>query len=94
MQFASELAQVGGFTVLNDVVFNQVVVRCQSDELTERACARIQALRECWVGNSTWKGSRVIRISVCSWATTAADVTRSVRSFEQALRDVAASSQS
>ena len=74
--------------MLNEVVFNQVIVRCETDELTDRACARIQALRECWVGGSVWKGERVIRVSVCSWATTEVDVERSVRSFEQALRDV------
>ena len=85
-QFAAELSRVQGFTVLNDVVFNQVLVKCASDDLTDRTCAGIQQLRDCWVGGSVWKGARVIRISVCSWATTAADVSRSVRSFEKALR--------
>jgi glutamate/tyrosine decarboxylase-like PLP-dependent enzyme len=87
-QFAGEIAAAAGFTVLNDVVFNQVVVACANDELTERTLARIQQLRECWVGGSTWRGRRVIRVSFCSWATTPADVTRAVMSFAQAWRDV------
>jgi len=83
-QFAREVSQLEGFEVLNDVVFNQVVVACKSDELTEKTIAQIQELRECWVGGSVWKGRKVIRVSVCSWATTAADISRSVRSFEKA----------
>ncbi|MEO1050998.1 MAG: aminotransferase class V-fold PLP-dependent enzyme [Bacteroidota bacterium] len=84
-QFAKLLEPIDGFEVLNDVVFNQVIVRCENDELTEKVMAQIQALRECWVGGSLWEGRKVIRISVCSWATTEEDVARSVKSFEKAL---------
>jgi len=87
-QFAERLAEIEGFQVLNEVVFNQVIVQCESDELTDSVIAEIQNQRECWVGGSTWNGWRVIRISVCSWATTAADVERSVRSFEKSLQVV------
>ncbi len=89
-QFADELSALDGFSVLNEVVFNQVVVACATDELTEATLNRIQELRECWVGGSVWRDRRVIRVSVCSWATTAADVTRSVAAFRRALRDVRA----
>lgn len=88
VQFAEELKKINGFKVLNDVVFNQVIVCCETDKLTTRTIERIQELRECWVGGSTWNERKVIRISVCSWATTPEDVRRSVKSFEQALRDV------
>lgn len=84
-QFAELLSEMDGFEVLNDVVFNQVIVRCATDKRTDQVIQHIQELRTCWVGGSTWEGRRVIRISVCSWATTAADVERSVRSFEEAL---------
>ena len=88
VQFAEELSNIDGFTVLNDVVFNQVIVRCDSDEITKKTIAKIQDLRECWVGGSKWFGKEVIRISVCSWATTEDDVRRSVESFCLALRAV------
>ncbi|TNF90077.1 MAG: aspartate aminotransferase family protein, partial [Gammaproteobacteria bacterium] len=39
---------------------------------------------ECWVGGTTWQGRHVIRISVCSWATTEADVGRCVEAFVDA----------
>jgi glutamate/tyrosine decarboxylase-like PLP-dependent enzyme len=87
VQFAAELEALSGFTVLNEIVFNQVRVKCETDELTERTLARIQELRECWVGGSMWHGSRVIRISVCSWATAAEDISRSAASFARALEE-------
>jgi len=88
IQFARELDEADGFKVLNDVVFNQVLVSCETDEITERTIAKIQELRECWVGGSTWKGKKVIRISVCSWATTEKDIDLSVNSFKKALAEV------
>ena len=88
VQFAEEISQVKGFHVLNDVVFNQVLVRCESDEITDKTISQIQELRECWVGGSTWFGQRVIRVSICSWVTTAEDISRSVKSFQKALKIV------
>ena len=79
-QFARELA-AHDFRILNDVVFNQVLVACDSPELTTRTLASIQASGECWCGGSEWRGEKVIRISVCSWATSAEDVSRSVSAF-------------
>ena len=79
-QFADELSEQG-FQVLNDVVFNQVLVACDTPELTMRTLELIQASGECWCGASEWQGEMVIRISVCSWATTEEDVQRSVAAF-------------
>jgi len=84
MQFADQISALDGFTVLNQVVFNQVVVCCDSDEITNKVLEKIQSLRECWVGGSVWQGRRVIRVSVCSWATTSNDIATSVRSFAKA----------
>lgn len=83
VQFAQELKK-NGFEVLNNVVFNQVLVAGETDEITNRTLQNIQEARECWVGGSAWFDRAVIRISVCSWATTEADVSRSVRSFAAA----------
>lgn len=86
VQFADALRQIDGFEVLNEVVFNQVIVRCATDELTLKTMEKIQDLRTCWVGGSSWEGRKVIRISVCSWATTEADVVKSAASFGEAFR--------
>jgi len=86
-QFAQEIQALPGFTILNDVVFNQVVVCCANDELPDKTLVRMQASGECWAGGSIWRERKVIRVSVCSWATTPADITRSVAAFRQALEE-------
>jgi glutamate/tyrosine decarboxylase-like PLP-dependent enzyme len=82
-QFAQELEQQD-FEILNEVVFNQVLVACDSDTLTIETISQIQQSGECWVGGTQWQQRSVIRVSVCSWATTAADVTRSAQAFSDA----------
>ena len=82
-QFADELAQQG-FEIHNEVVFNQVLVACDSEAITNATIAAIQRSGECWVGGTQWQQRAVIRVSVCSWATTAEDVTRSVEAFVDA----------
>ena len=90
VQFSQEIGALPGFEVLNDVVFNQVLVACETDALTTATMQRVQELRECWAGGSTWHGRTVIRVSVSSWITTEDDITRSVESFAAALADVTA----
>jgi glutamate/tyrosine decarboxylase-like PLP-dependent enzyme len=82
-QFAKELSE-NGFHILNEVVFNQVLVACDSDAKTDAMLKNIQALNVCWCGGSQWFHKKVIRISVCSWATTREDISRSVSSFVKA----------
>lgn len=84
-RFAREL-KAEGFSILNDVVFNQILVGCEHDEITQRTLHHIQQSGECWVGGAAWNGKAVIRISVCSWATTEDDIYRSVRAFSAARR--------
>jgi glutamate/tyrosine decarboxylase-like PLP-dependent enzyme len=80
LQIGQELKREG-FHILNDIVFNQVLVACDNDEITNRTRDYIQKSGECWAGGATWDGKAAIRISVCSWATTEEDIIRSVRAF-------------
>ena len=80
-----------GFRILNEVVFNQVLVACDTPEQTRATLENIQKSGECWCGGAVWNGESVIRISVCSWATTEADVMRTVSAFANA-RDAIAHS--
>lgn len=84
-QFAEEIEKIKGFYVENDIVFNQVIVRCDSDKITEQVLNNIQLSRECWLGGSMWFDKKVMRVSICSWATTENDISKSVKSFEKAL---------
>jgi glutamate/tyrosine decarboxylase-like PLP-dependent enzyme len=86
-QFAGELLG-NGFNILNEVVFNQVLVACDNDDDTEETLKNLQALRVCWCGGSQWFNKKVIRISVCSWATSEEDVIRSVASFVEARKQI------
>lgn len=83
IQIGQEL-KAENFQILNDVVFNQVLVACDTDEITNQTMQHIQASGECWVGGASWGGKSVIRISICSWATTEDDITRSVSAFVSA----------
>lgn len=85
-KFAQRLQQ-NNFTIINDVVFNQVIVACDSDPLTLSTLSKIQQSGECWCGGSKFNGHEVIRISLCSWATTEEDIERSVNTFIKARQE-------
>jgi len=76
-QFAEGL-RAAGHRVLNDVVLNQVLVSFGSPERTREVIARVQRDGTCWCGGTVWQGNTAMRISVSSWATTEADVERSL----------------
>lgn len=86
-QMGRQLAEQG-FIVHNEVVFNQVLVSCEDEASTTAVLAAVQAEGVCWCGNSVWKGRTVIRISICSWATTDTDVKESVQAFVRARESV------
>jgi glutamate/tyrosine decarboxylase-like PLP-dependent enzyme len=67
-----------GFRVLNDVVLNQVVVQFGDAERTRRVIAAIQNDGTLWAGETVWQGQVAMRISVSCWATTDADVEKSI----------------
>lgn len=82
-QFSEEI-KAEGFNVLNEVVFNQVLVTCDSDEETMATLRYLQKSGECWCGSGKWHNTPVIRVSVCSWATTEEDINRTVKAFVKA----------
>jgi glutamate/tyrosine decarboxylase-like PLP-dependent enzyme len=78
-RFAVALDGQPGVHVVNDVVLNQVLVRFDdSDTVTDEVIAAVQQSGVCWMGGTTWRGKRLMRIAVSSWRTTESDVDRSV----------------
>jgi glutamate/tyrosine decarboxylase-like PLP-dependent enzyme len=73
--------EAAGFEILNDVVLNQVLVSFGDAERTRRVIADIQADGTCWCGATVWQGKTAMRVSVISWATTEADVDRSIEAI-------------
>ena len=76
-RFAERLT-AGGAEVVNDVVLNQVLVGFGSDARTDAVIDAVQQDGTCWLGGTTWRGRRLMRISVSNYSTTTDDVDRSV----------------
>jgi glutamate/tyrosine decarboxylase-like PLP-dependent enzyme len=86
-RFADGL-RAAGHAVLNDVVLNQVLVSFGDAARTQRVIAALQSEGTCWCGPTQWRGQAAMRISVSSWATTPADVERSLEAMLRIARQV------
>ena len=80
-RFAEGLDALEGVEVVNDVVLNQVLVRIGDEELTNRVERRVQEDGTLWLGATTWRGERLLRISVSNWSTSEEDVDRCVEAI-------------
>ena len=80
MQFADTLTKAG-FTVLNDVVLNQVLVSFGDAAITQQVIKQVQDEGVCWCGGTVWQGKTAMRISVSNWSTTHEDVQQSLQSI-------------
>lgn len=89
-RFAAGL-RAAGHEVLNDVALNQVLVAFGNDDATRAVVRAVQDDGTCWCGGTTWRGRAAMRISVCSWATTEADVELSLAAILRCARTVGAS---
>jgi glutamate/tyrosine decarboxylase-like PLP-dependent enzyme len=85
-RFGERLGRMDGVEIGNDVVLNQVLVSFGSDERTDRLIDAVQRDGTCWMGGTTWRGRRYMRISVSNWSTTEDDVDRSVAAIERLAR--------
>jgi glutamate/tyrosine decarboxylase-like PLP-dependent enzyme len=82
-RFAEQLDELDEVEIGNEVVLNQVLVSFGSDERTDRVVDAVQRDGTCWMGGTTWRGKRYMRISVSNWSTTEADVDRSVAAIRR-----------
>ncbi len=58
-----------GYTILNRVRLNQILVRADDDEQTRAILEAAQASGKVWFGPAIWRGQAAFRISVSSWRT-------------------------
>lgn len=91
--FADSLARAG-LEIVNDVVLNQVMVGFggsgrEADARTDAIISRIQQDGTCWMGGTTWRGRRLMRIAVSNHLTTSEDVDASVAAVLRAVSEVA-----
>ena len=85
-RFATSLPERTQAKIVNDVVFNQVLVRWvdpagDNDGFADRVIARIQADGTAFFGGTTYRGERLMRISVSDHATDADDVDRALEAL-------------
>lgn len=87
--FAAGLGRSGKAEILNDVVFNQVLVRWISDDgdhdaFNDRVIARVQEDGTAFFSGTTWNGMRLMRLSISDWATDEDDVRRAIEALLEA----------
>jgi glutamate/tyrosine decarboxylase-like PLP-dependent enzyme len=87
---ADGLARIPGIEVVNDVVLNQVLVRVGDEHVTNGMERWLHNEGTLWLGATTWRGERLLRISISNWSTTAADVDRCVDTIARARAEVLA----
>jgi glutamate/tyrosine decarboxylase-like PLP-dependent enzyme len=83
-RFASQIAELPGVEVINDVVLNQVLFRFEDDERTDAALTAVQASGDVWLSGTTWNGRKAIRVSVSNWQTGDAETDLVVDAFRRA----------
>ena len=87
---AALLNRLDGVEVVNEVVLNQILVRVGDAELTNTIEQLIQADGTCWLGATTWRGDRLLRISVSNWSTTERDIELTVDAVARARAEAVA----
>jgi glutamate/tyrosine decarboxylase-like PLP-dependent enzyme len=90
-KFAVRLREAG-YEILNDVVINQVLVSFGTPEQTREVIRLVQEDGTCWCGGTVWQGRTAMRISVSSWATTDADIEKSLAAIVRIAHQVSSRS--
>jgi glutamate/tyrosine decarboxylase-like PLP-dependent enzyme len=90
------IGELPGAEVAWEPVINQGLVRfldpapnatdADHDRRTDEVIAAILASGEAFFGGTTWRGRRAMRVSVCNWRTSEADVERTVKAVASVLQ--------
>jgi glutamate/tyrosine decarboxylase-like PLP-dependent enzyme len=84
-RLANGVNAIQGVEVVNDVVLNQVLVRVGDLEFTNRVEHHIQEEGTAWLGATTWRGQRLLRIAVSNWSTGDEDIDVTVEAIARAV---------
>lgn len=82
--FAEGIRRLPGGEVLNDVVFTQVCASFGSDDRTRDVVRRMLAEGTAWTSGSRWHDRAVLRVALCNWSTTDADVETTLAALRRA----------
>jgi glutamate/tyrosine decarboxylase-like PLP-dependent enzyme len=81
------IGSLPGAEVVWEPRINQGLVQFR-DGQTDRVIAAINQSGVAFFGGTTWRGKRCMRVSVCNWMTSEADVERVIAAARQALSDL------
>ncbi|HEY6335802.1 MAG TPA: pyridoxal-dependent decarboxylase, partial [Alphaproteobacteria bacterium] len=89
-RLVKEIGELPGAEVVATPIINQGLVRFLAadgnhDRTTDEVIRRIQATGVAWFGGATWRGMRVMRVSVCNWQTDDRDIEQALASVRDAL---------
>ncbi|MEB9674040.1 MULTISPECIES: pyridoxal phosphate-dependent decarboxylase family protein [Bacillus cereus group] len=87
-KYFSERLSEEGFTIKNEVLFNQIVVTTSEPRETEETLKNIQISGKCYCSGADWDGKPAIRISLCSWKTSKKDIDECVEIFKKSRNKV------
>jgi glutamate/tyrosine decarboxylase-like PLP-dependent enzyme len=94
-RLATGIGGLAGAEIVARPIINQGLVRFLApdgnhDRRTDAVIKRIQANGVAWFGGAIWRGMRVMRISVCNWATTDRDVDETIAAVRAAIAEAQA----
>jgi glutamate/tyrosine decarboxylase-like PLP-dependent enzyme len=81
----TRIGSLPGAEILWEPVINQGLVGFGDDRRTDEVIAAIVATGEAFLGGTTWRGRRAMRVSVCNWKTSEQDVDRAVAAVARVL---------
>ncbi len=94
-ELVSKIGGLPGAEILAKPIINQGVLRFldlhpsaseqDHDRKTDEVIAAVNASGEAFFTGSSWRGRRVMRVSVCNWRTNEVDVERAVDAFRRML---------
>lgn len=82
---ADRLREVPGVEIPNDVVLNQVLIEVGDTEFTNRVERNIHADGSVWMGATTWRGRRLLRVAISNWSTSEDDVNQAIAAIKDAI---------
>lgn len=88
-QLAEGVGEIPDVQVVNEVVLNQVLIRVGDKSFTDRVERLIQEDGTVWMGATSWRGERLLRVSVSNWSTDDHDIDAAVASIERAVHRAA-----
>ncbi|HEV7761351.1 MAG TPA: aminotransferase class V-fold PLP-dependent enzyme [Acidimicrobiales bacterium] len=87
-RLADGIAAIPGASVLNDVVFTQVVLSFGDDDTTREVAHRVLTEGTAVLTPSTWRGQAVLRCSISNWSTTSDDIDRTLAALTRIAAEV------